>query len=491
MRRRLYLTYLVLIGALLLALAVPLGLAYAQKRTNELLLDRRADATRFAELTDQAVREGEPAEGGDGDGGAGAGGGADPPGLGASAAAGTSDLAAEALRYATLYGAGLQVRDGAGSVLVTAGGHLGGRRAAAEVRRALAGRTTARLPLVTPFGPRHAVVAEPAGRDAQVIGTVLLVAPTRAARRDIALVWLALGAGAAAAFAGAAFAARALARWTLRPVAELDAATEALAAGQLHARAPVSGRGPSELRRLEQRFNAMADVVAAALDRQRAFVADASHELRTPLAVLSLRLENLQPELRSPDSEEYARALEEIDRLGALLDDLLALARIESAAQVAAGPVDVVGELRPRLEAWAEVAAAGGVELAAGLPERLTVFCILDTVGRIADIALDNAVKFVPRGGHVGVTLSRAGGEAVLRVADDGPGLAPDERAAARGRFWRSPRHSNTEGSGLGLAIADELARAAGGTLALLPAEPHGLVVELRLPLGDSADGGR
>ncbi|MFG2002897.1 sensor histidine kinase [Spirillospora sp. NPDC048911] len=456
MRRRLLITYLALIGGLVLALALPLGLAYAQKRTSELLLDRRADATRMAELTDQAVRAGD-----------------------------TSVLAADVRRYAALYGATVEVRDNTRTVLISAGTAAPGADAATATRRALTGRTTEQLPLVTPFGPRRVVVAEPAGRDAQVAGTVLLAAPTSAARRDIAVVWCALAAAAAVAFTVAAVAARRLTRWTLRPVAELDAATEAIAAGRLTARTTATGPGPSELRRLEVRFNAMADAVAAALDRQRAFVADASHELRTPLAVLSLRLENLHPHLGTAGTGEYERAMEEMDRLGALLDDLLALARIEAGTPAVAEPIDLVAELHPRLAAWTEVAPAREVTLRTELPSRLVATCPPETAGRIADIAIDNAIKFAPAGGTVTVELSAVEGSAVLRVTDDGPGLDPEELAAARNRFWRSPRHGNVEGSGLGLAIADELARAANGTLTLHPAAPHGLTVELRLSLAE------
>lgn len=100
-----------------------------------------------------------------------------------------------------------------------------------------------------------------------------------------------------------------------------------------------------------------------------------------------------------------------------------------------------------------------------------------EAAARVADIALDNAQKFVPAGGTVTVTLS----DGVLRVADDGPGLGEEERADALGRFWRSGAHANVPGSGLGLAIATELARSCGATLSLLPAVPHGLAVELRL----------
>ncbi|MFF3501860.1 sensor histidine kinase [Streptomyces sp. NPDC003247] len=454
MRRRLLATYLALIGGVLLALAVPLGLAYAQERTAELLLARRADATRLADLAEQAIQESD-----------------------------VTVLRAEVTRYASLYGAPVEIRRGTGGVLVEAGG--GVPRSAVPLRRALAGRTTEHLPLVTPFGPDRVVIAEPVGSDAQVIGVVLLAAPTSEARGDAVLVWLALAAAAMCAFLLAVEAARRLARWTLRPVAELDAVTEAIAQGRMSARIADTGGGPSELRRLEDRFNAMADAVASALDRQRAFVSDASHELRTPLAVLSLRLENLRGHLTESGAERYARVMEEMDRIGALLEDLLTLGRIETKGPAQARRVDLVAELERRLRVWTEVADAAGLTLRTVLPGTLVALCPPDTVGRVTDIAVDNAVKFVPRGGHITVTLADGAeedGDVLLRVEDDGPGLDAEELDAARGRFWRSPRHGGVDGSGLGLAIADELARAAGGTLVLRAGRPRGLLVEFRLP---------
>ncbi|MEU1393832.1 MULTISPECIES: HAMP domain-containing sensor histidine kinase [unclassified Nonomuraea] len=438
MNARLVVTFTTLIVFLIAALAVPLGLAYASHRTNRLLLDRRADATRFAELADAAARDDD-----------------------------RTGLITEVSRYADLYGAAVRVRDRDGSILVSAGRFEADDREA--TRLALSGRTTEDLPTVSPFGPATVLLAEPAGRDAQLSGVVLLEAPTGQARLDVSLVWGALAAGALVALAWSALAARRLARWILRPVTELDRTTRAIAQGQLDARAHP-GAGPSELRRLEERFNAMADAVSAAMERQRAFVADASHELRTPLTVLGLRLENLEPHLREEGTAEYAEAMSELDRLALLVEDLLALAKVEAGAGLAGKEV-VLGE---RLAVWREVYTAKGVCLVADVPAGAVV---PEAAARIADIALDNAQKFVPEGGTVTVTLD---GE-MLRVADDGPGLGEEERAEALGRFWRSGAHANVPGSGLGLAIAAELAKACGGTLRLLPAVPHGLVVELAL----------
>jgi signal transduction histidine kinase len=432
-------TFTTLIVFLVAALAVPLGLAYASHRTNRLLLDRRADATRFAELADQAAREDD-----------------------------YTGLISEVDRYASLYGAAVRIRDRDGAILLTAGDFTADDGDA--LRLALSGRTTEELPTINPFSPDTVLLAEPAGRDAQLSGVVLLQAPAEQARRDVTLVWGALALGTLVSLAYAVLAARRLARWILRPVTELDRTTQAIAQGRLDARAHPGG-GPSELRRLEERFNAMADAVSAAMERQRAFVADASHELRTPLTVLGLRLENLEPHLRREGTAEYEEAMAELDRLALLVEDLLALAKVEAGA--GAGGKEV--ELAPRMGTWREVYAAKDLTLRTEIPEGTVV---PEAAARIADIALDNAQKFVPAGGTVTVSLS----DRVLRVADDGPGLSDEEREEAPGRFWRSSSHENVPGSGLGLAIAAELARACGATLRLLPADPHGLVVEVRLP---------
>ncbi|MER6944932.1 HAMP domain-containing sensor histidine kinase [Nonomuraea sp. NPDC000554] len=438
MNSRLVVTFTTLIIFVIAAMAVPLGLAYASHRTNRLLLDRRADATRFAELADQAARDDDH-----------------------------TSLIAEISRYSDLYGAAVRVRDRDGSVVVTAG-LFDAEDEEEAVRLALSGRTTEDLPTISPFGPSRVLLAEPAGRDAQLSGVVLLEASADQARLDVTLVWGALAVGALIALGYSVLAARRLARWILRPVTELDRTTQAIAEGHLDARAHP-GVGPTELQRLEERFNAMADAVSGAMERQRAFVADASHELRTPLTVLGLRLENLEPHLRQEGTAEFEEAMGELDRLALLVEDLLALARVEAGAAK-----EKETELEPRLAVWREVYAAKGVTLHIDIPEMSVV---PEAAARVADIALDNAQKFVPADGTVTASFR----DGVLRVADDGPGLAEEERAEALGRFWRSGAHANVPGSGLGLAIAAELAKSCGATLSLLPATPHGLVVELRL----------
>ncbi|MFD3541402.1 ATP-binding protein [Streptomyces sp. NPDC058662] len=464
MRRRLLAVLMVLMGVAALLLCVPLADAYARGRTEHLLLQRRSEAVRFADLADRVRTVPDRQE-----------------------------LSAEIGRYAQLYGAGVVVVDTAGATVARAGT---GRAAAvaadaagaatdagADTRRALTGRSTDRLPTLRPWGPRIVLLAEPVGRDERVSGAVLMAVPTGAARRDVAVRWALICTGAVAAFAAAALVAAGIARWLMRPVLDLDRAVERLAAGSLQARA-ASDTGPPELRRLRRHFNAMAEAVAHSIGRQRDFVADASHQLRNPLATLVLRLENVEPHLApGPGRAEHAGALDEAERLEELLDGLLALARVESGT-AGLEDQDASRAVRERVAAWRPVFAHAGLELSAAVPpQELRVRALPDAAGRILDALLDNAVKFVPRGGRVEVYAAcGADGSAVVRVADDGPGVPEDQRELLLRRFARSPDHQNVPGSGLGLAIADEIARVSGGRLDVGGRTPRGLVVELRLP---------
>ncbi|MGW1641229.1 ATP-binding protein [Streptomyces lavendulae] len=462
MRRRLLAVLLVLMGAATLLLCLPLADAYARGRTEHLLLQRRSEAVRFADLAERM-----------------------------RTAADRRELSDEIERYAQLYGASVAVVDTAGGTLARAGTATppdGGAGplpppAADALARALTGRSTDRLPALRPWGPATVVVAEPVGRDERVSGAVLMTLPTAAARRDVTVRWSLIAVGAFAAFAAAALVAFGIARWLLRPVLDLDRAVGRLTAGRLQARA-VSDTGPPELRHLRRHFNTMAQALADSLGRQRDFVADASHQLRNPLATLVLQMENVEPYLApGPGRTEIARALDEAERLEELLDGLLALARVESGT---AQPCeqDAARAVRERVAAWRPVFRDAGLELTAhGLPDALGVRALPDAAGRVLDALLDNAVKFVPGGGHVEVGLRRsAAGDAVIRVADDGPGVPADQLPLLMRRFARSPEHQNVRGSGLGLAIADEIARTSGGGLTAGANPPHGLVFELRLP---------
>ncbi|MFI9321968.1 ATP-binding protein [Kitasatospora aureofaciens] len=453
MRRRLLAVLTALIGAAVLLLALPLADSYARGRTEHLLLQRRADGVRFAELADRIRTDADRRE-----------------------------LDAELSRYAELYGAAVTVVDTAGRTVGRAGPAPSGTAAQRARDRALTGRSTEELPTVRPWGPDTVVLAEPVGQDERVGGAVLLTVPTGAARHDVLVRWALIAAGAVTSFGAAALVAAGIARWLLRPVHELDRAVATVAGGRFELRV-ASDTGPPELRRLRRNFDGMAQAVAESLRRRRDFVADASHQLRNPLATLVLQLENAEPHIGpGPGRQAHALALDEADRLGELLDGLLALARLEAAT----APIeeqDVSAAVAGRVAAWEPVLEAGGLELTADVAPGLRALGLPDATGRILDALLDNASKFVPEGERVRVTATAAPeGGAVVRVTDTGPGVPAGRLPLLVGRFARAPEHQNVPGTGLGLAIADELARACGGSLTVGATSPHGLTVEFRLP---------
>jgi two-component system, OmpR family, sensor kinase len=209
------------------------------------------------------------------------------------------------------------------------------------------------------------------------------------------------------------------------------------------------------LGRLESAFNA-----------QRRFVADASHELRTPLTTLRVNLELLRRDRKAmpPTWREVLDDVTlELDRMGRLVAGLLDLARADAGQHLEQQPIELdplleraerqAEQLDQRVEVRLEGAPVGRV---AGNPDALTqLFLIL----------LENAVKYTPPGGSVRVIRGREDGFVIIGVADDGPGIAPEEVPRIFDRFYRAPVARGRPGTGLGLPIACWIVGEHGGRL--------------------------
>jgi signal transduction histidine kinase len=315
-----------------------------------------------------------------------------------------------------------------------------------------------------------------------LLGGMLLVcdvpwALTGALRRSVADTWLVAGGVGVVAVGAAAVAAAALTRWILRPVSELDRAAHAFESGDMSVRVP-EGVGPPELRRLARSFNAMAKTVSAAIAQQRVFAAEASHQMRTPLTALFLRLSNIADDLPARAQGEYEEARREGVRLERLLDELLALARAERhLGEVRAQDVGVL--VTERLRAWRVRAQEAGVLLVRGGESIAVAVVDAESLTRAVDELLDNAVKYAAQGGLITVTLEQRLGEVRVTVADQGPGLLPEELLHVTERFWRSRGHANVAGSGLGLSIVAALLATFGAGLEVTANDPHGLAVTI------------
>jgi signal transduction histidine kinase len=183
---------------------------------------------------------------------------------------------------------------------------------------------------------------------------------------------------------------------------------------------------------------------------ERRFLADASHELRTPLTALLGNVSYLARHGASPalvaELEDDAR------RLAKLADDLLALSREEAAAPLA----EVV-----RLDELARGAAADDPAIDVTAPDRVSVRGDRLALERALGNLLENARRYGPQSGRIGVEVRAADGTAFLTVTDEGVGLQPEESVRAFERFWRG--RTNAQGSGLGLAIVRATAERHGG----------------------------
>ena len=206
-------------------------------------------------------------------------------------------------------------------------------------------------------------------------------------------------------------------------------------------------------------------------ERQRAFVADASHELKTPLTLIRADAEMVlyRGRLNPDDRTLVEHALAETDRMGAILSDLLLVARLDAGKlEVAEKPFDLALLLTEEAERFGARAAAKGVRLEVRVPGELPARGDPKRTEQILAVLLDNAVRFAPPGGSIDVSGLLIDGRTEATVADTGPGVPQEQLDRVFDRFYRteaSRSRGKGAGTGLGLAIARDLARAQGGDL--------------------------
>lgn len=220
----------------------------------------------------------------------------------------------------------------------------------------------------------------------------------------------------------------------------------------------------------------------------RRFTGDAAHELRTPLTALRTTAELA---LRRPRSaEEYRQALEQVvlisERMTALADDLLALARGDEANVLrTASVVDLATTLRSVVSEMEPVFLAKSQRLELTMPDP-PASLTGDAAGirRILESLLDNATKYTPRGGDIRVSVEEGKDTFEIQVSHSGSGIPQDSVAHIFNRFYRvdESRHRQTGGHGLGLAIAQQIVHAHHGTIEALPAIKGGACFRVRIP---------
>jgi signal transduction histidine kinase len=227
--------------------------------------------------------------------------------------------------------------------------------------------------------------------------------------------------------------------------------------------------------------------IRSSLARQRDFAADASHELRTPLSVVRSSVDHL---LRNPERRvgDVGTALSdisaEVDRLSAMVGDLLLLARADSGAlELSKAPLDLADLATTALADLQPIAAQRHVALQVdAVPGQ--VLGDADRLRQLVTILVDNAIRHSPAGGTVTVRVRRAGKRVALQVEDQGPGIREEDRPHLFERFWRAPG-APEGGSGLGLAIAAWIVEAHEGKIQAGNRPEGGARFEVDLPAAE------
>jgi signal transduction histidine kinase len=294
-----------------------------------------------------------------------------------------------------------------------------------------------------------------------------------------------------------------LVRASLAPLRRIESAATGIAGGDLSRRIDHPP-GNTEVGRLaaaldvmlasiETAYLARADGEAnaqRAQERMRRFVADASHELRTPLTSVRGLAEYGLQQGAAASEEELLRLMgliaRDAGRMGRLVDDLLLLARFDAGRPLVRRPVDLASIAAEAVQQARIMASGRPITLVAAEP--VIVDADAERLRQIIDNLIGNAIQHTPPESPVTMTVTNEPGDGLLAVADQGPGMTPEQASRVFERFYRTDdaRSRARGGAGLGLAIAASLAAAHGGKLTVDTEPGHGTVFQLRIPRGET-----
>ena len=289
------------------------------------------------------------------------------------------------------------------------------------------------------------------------------------------------------------FASRMVIRVGLRPLVAVEETAEKIAAGDLSARLP-DAKPDTEVGRLVTSLNAMLSRIeesfaarTASENKLRRFVADASHELRTPLTAIRGFAElHRQGAVKgeAATSELVGRIENESVRMGALVEDLLTLARLDQSRELVLAPINLTELITEAVES----ARAAGPEhpITLKLPEEAFILGDARKIHQVVANLLTNARIHTPVGTPIAVSIESNEEGTSISITDSGPGLSQEDQARIFERFFRadpSRNRAKEEGSGLGLSIVDSVMQAHGGKVIVTSILGEGATFTVFFPL--------
>nr|BAL58466.1 sensor histidine kinase [Candidatus Acetothermum autotrophicum] len=269
------------------------------------------------------------------------------------------------------------------------------------------------------------------------------------------------------------------------PLRRLVQATEQISIGNAGPRLPVPSH--DELGQLSAAFNRMAERLEQSERLRRQMIADIAHELRTPLTVIQGNLQAILDGVYEPTPEVIASIHEESSLLARLVSDLRELSLAEAGElHLEKQLTDIREVIRQTVTVLEPSLESKRITLRVELPQEPVVVKIdPQRIKQVLFNLLNNAERYTPEGGQIGLSVARSENEIRVSVSDTGPGIAPEDLPYVFERFWRADRSRSraTGGSGLGLAIAKHFIEAHGGTIWAESAPGHGATFTFSLPL--------
>jgi signal transduction histidine kinase len=268
-----------------------------------------------------------------------------------------------------------------------------------------------------------------------------------------------------------------LADRVLRPVKAVTETARSISGGDLSRRIPETGH--DEIGVLAATFNDMLARLEEAFATQQRFVSDAGHELRTPITIVRGHLELLEDDPLDREAT-LALVMDELDRMGRIVDDLLTLAKWEQPDFVTPEPVEVAALVDDVL---AKASALGPRNWQVDSLAEATIVADRQRVTQALVQLAQNAVQHTDEGDEIGVGAFVGDGEARFWVRDTGPGIPFEEQSRVFARFYRTGEKPRSDGAGLGLPIVQAIAGAHGGRLELSSVPGSGATFTLVLPV--------
>ena len=324
-------------------------------------------------------------------------------------------------------------------------------------------------------------------RQADVIGVLLLASPVQTMMenlyelRDQMVILFLVVAGFAIAFS------LIFSQIITKPITALTKGIQTMARGDFSTRVKVRGSG--EMRRLARTFNGMSEKIESLDQARNQFVSNASHELKTPLATMKILIESLiyQPEMETGLRTEFLSDINrEIDRLSSIVTDLLTLVRMDvkdvKLSRENMSLAELVKDTEHLLKPMAEKRHQ---TLVLSLQDECDMYADRTKLQQVVYNLMENAFKYTQEGGQITVTLQKSGRDAVLKVKDNGPGIAAEHLPHIFDRFYRVDKARSREagGTGLGLAIVHQLVMLHGGEIHVESEVGKGTTFTVELPL--------